>query len=59
MKDGLIFTETELRDIEDCITCYMLCDFGVQDVEAQAQVAAQKERIKKLQKEIRNFLQED
>ena len=51
--------ETELKDIEDCITSYLLCDFGVQDMEVQAQVAAQKERVKKLQKEIRKYLQED
>lgn len=54
-----IFNETELKDIEDCITSYLLCDFGVQDVEVQAQVAAQKARVIELQKGIREILEED
>lgn len=54
-----IFNETELKDIEDCITSYLLCDFGVQDVEIQAQVAAQKARVIELQKGIREILEED
>jgi hypothetical protein len=54
-----LFNETELKDIEDCITSYLLCDFGVQDVEVQAQVAAQKARVIELQKGIREILEED
>lgn len=62
MKKSLhsaIFNETELKDIEDCIVAYLLCDFGVQDMEIQAQVAAQKERVLELQKGIREVLEED
>lgn len=51
--------EIELKDVEDCITSYLLCDFGVQDMEIQAQVAAQRTRVIELQKEIRKYLQED
>lgn len=51
--------ETELKDVEDCITSYLLCDFGVQDMEIQAQIAAQRTRVIELQKEIRKYLQED
>lgn len=54
-----VFNETELKDIEDCITAYLLCDFGVQDMEIQAQVAAQKARVIELQKGIREILEED
>ncbi len=54
-----IFNETELKDIEECITAYLLCDFGPQDMELMAQAAAQRERVLELQKGIREILEED
>lgn len=59
VNDKVTFDKTELRDIEDCITAYLLCDFGPQDMELMAQVAAQRERVLELQKEIRDILEED
>lgn len=59
VNDKVTFNKTELRDIEDCITAYLLCDFGPQDMELMAQVAAQRERVLELQKEIRDILEED
>lgn len=59
INDKVTFGKTELRDIEDCITAYLLCDFGPQDMELMAQAAAQRERILELQKEIRDVLEED
>ena len=59
INDKVTFDETELRDIEDCITAYLLCDFGPQDIELMAQAAAQRERVLELQKEIRDVLKED
>ena len=59
INDKVTFDETELRDIEDCITAYLLCDFGPQDMELMAQAAAQRERVLELQKEIRDVLKED
>ena len=59
VNDKVTFDKTELRDIEDCITAYLLCDFGPQDMELMAQVAAQRERVFELQKEIRDVLEED
>lgn len=53
------FDKTELRDIEDCITAYLLCDFGPQDMELMAQAAAQRKRVLELQKEIRDVLEKD
>lgn len=57
--NSAIFNETELKDIEDCITTYLLCDFGPQDMELMAQAAAQRERVLELQKGIREILKED
>lgn len=54
-----LFNETELKDIEDCITAYLLCDFGPQDMELMAQAAAQRERVLELQKGIEEILEED
>lgn len=59
VNDKVTFDKTELRDIEDCITAYLLCDFGPQDMELMAQTAAQRERVLELQKEIRDVLEED
>lgn len=59
INDKVTFDKAELRDIEDCITAYLLCDFGPQDMELMAQVAAQRERVLELQKEIRDVLEED
>ena len=59
INDKVTFDKTELRDIEDCITAYLLCDFGPQDMELMAQAAAQRERVLKLQKEIRDVLEEN
>ena len=61
-----IFTELEERLIENqeakdllsAITCYLLCDFGVQDVEMQAQNAAEKERILKIQNKLKRIVGE-
>lgn len=59
INDKVTFDKTELRDIEDCITAYLLCDFGPQDMELIAQAAAQRERMLELQKEIRDVLKEN
>lgn len=59
VNDKVTFDKIELRDIEDCITAYLLCDFGPQDMELMAQAAAQRERVLELQKEIRDILEED
>lgn len=59
VNDKVTFDKTELRDIEDCITAYLLCDFGPQDMELMTQAAAQRERVLELQKEIRDVLEED
>lgn len=59
VNDKVTFDKTELRDIEDCITAYLLCDFGPQDMELMAQATAQRERVLELQKEIRDVLEED
>lgn len=58
-SQGAIFNETELKDIEDCITAYLLCDFGPQDMELMAQEAAQRERVLELQKSIEEVLEEE
>ncbi len=58
VNDKVTFDKTELRDIEDCITAYLLCDFGPQDMELMAQAAAQRERILELQKGIKEILKE-
>lgn len=58
INDKVTFDKTELRDIEDCITAYLLCDFGPQDMELMAQAAAQRERILELQKGIKEILKE-
>lgn len=58
VNDKVTFDKTELRDIEDCITAYLLCDFGPQDMELMAQAAAQRERILELQKDIKEILKE-
>lgn len=58
-NNKVTFDKTELKDIDDCITAYLLCDFGPQDMELMAQAAAQRERVLELQKEIRNVLEED
>jgi hypothetical protein len=49
-------TEQEARDLLSAITCYLLCDFGVQDVEIQAQNDAEKERILKIQEKLKRFV---
>ncbi len=54
-----MFKESELRDLADCITAYLLCDFGPQDMELMAQAAAQRERVLELQKGIREIIEED
>ena len=58
-SQGAIFNETELKDIEDCITAYLLCDFGPQDMELMAQAAAQRKRVLELQKIIEEVLEEE
>lgn len=58
INDKVTFDKTELRDIEDCITAYLLCDFGPQDMELMVQAAAQRERILELQKSIKEILKE-
>ena len=58
-SQGVIFNETELKDIEDCITAYLLCDFGPQDMELMAQAAAQRKRVLELQKIIEEVLEEE
>ena len=49
-------TEQEARDLLSAINCYLLCDFGVQDVEMQAQADAEKERILKIQEELKKIV---
>lgn len=56
VNDKVTFDKTELRDIEDCITAYLLCDFGPQDMELMAQAAAQRARVLELQKGIKEIL---
>lgn len=51
-------TEQEARDLLSAINCYLLCDFGVQDVEMQAQAAAEKERILIIQNQLKEFVRE-
>lgn len=58
INDKVTFDKTELRDIEDCITAYLLCDFGPQDMELMVQAAAQRERVLELQKSIKEILKE-
>lgn len=58
INDKVTFGKTELRDIEDCITAYLLCDFGPQDMELMAQAAAQRARVLELQKGIKEILKE-
>ena len=53
-----IISEQEARDLLSAINCYLLCDFGVQDVEMQAQAAAEKERILKIQEKLKSFVGE-
>lgn len=50
--------EQEARDLLSAINCYLLCDFGVQDVEMQAQAAAEKERILKIQEKLKKIVGE-
>ena len=52
-----IISEQEARDLLSAITCYLLCDFGVQDVEMQAQAAAEKERILKIQEKLKKIIE--
>ncbi len=49
-------TEQEARDLLSAINCYLLCDFDVQDVEVQAQNAAERERILKIQDKLERFV---
>lgn len=58
INDKVTFDKTELKDIEDCITAYLLCDFGPQDMELMAQAAAQRARVLELQKGIKEILKE-
>lgn len=51
-------TEQEAKDLLSAINCYLLCDFGVQDVEIQAQAAAEKERILKIQEKLKTMIGE-
>ena len=53
-----IISEQEARDLLSAINCYLLCDFGVQDVEMQAQAAAEKERILKIQEKLKTMIGE-
>ena len=39
-----IISEQEARDLLSAINCYLLCDFGVQDVEMQVQAAAESKK---------------
>ena len=48
----------EAKDLLSAIDSYLLCDFGVQDVEMQAQAAAEKERILKIQEKLKSFVGE-
>ena len=53
-----IISEQEAKDLLSAINCYLLCDFGVQDVEMQAQAAAEKERILKIQEKLKTMIGE-
>lgn len=53
-----VIEEQEARDLLSAINCYLLCDFGVQDVEMQSQAAAEKERILKIQEKLKKILGE-
>lgn len=53
-----VIEEQEARDLLSAINCYLLCDFGVQDVEMQAQAAAEKERILKIQEKLKKIVGE-
>ncbi len=53
-----IISEQEARDLLSAINCYLLCDFSVQDVEMQAQAAAEKERILKIQEKLKTMVGE-
>lgn len=53
---GKVIEEQEARDLLSAINCYLLCDFGVQDVEMQAQAAAEKERILKIQEKLKRIV---
>lgn len=53
-----VIEEQEARDLLSAINCYLLCDFGVQDVEMQAQAAAEKERILKIQEKLKRIIGE-
>ena len=55
---GKVIEEQEARDLLSAINCYLLCDFGVQDVEMQAQAAAEKERILKIQQKLKQIVGE-
>ncbi len=55
---GKVIEEQEARDLLSAITCYLLCDFGVQDVEMQAQAAAEKERILNIQEKLKKIVGE-
>jgi hypothetical protein len=55
---GKVIEEQEARDLLSAIDCYLLCDFGVQDVEMQAQAAAEKERILKIQEKLKRIIGE-
>lgn len=57
IEDRLL-QEQEARDLLSAINCYLLCDFGVQDVEMQAQAAAEKERILKIQEKLKKIVGE-
>lgn len=54
---GKVIEEQEARDLLSAINCYLLCDFGVQDVEMQAQAAAEKERILKIQEKLKKIIE--
>lgn len=58
INDRVTFDKTELKDIEDCITAYLLCDLGPQDMELMTQAAAQRARVLELQKGIKEILKE-
>ena len=55
---GKVIEEQEARDLLSAINCYLLCDFGVQDVEMQAQAAAEKERILNIQQKLKKIVGE-
>jgi hypothetical protein len=55
---GKVIEEQEARDLLSAINCYLLCDFGVQDVEMQAQADAEKERILKIQEKLKRIIGE-